>query len=309
MLYVINPAGHGGAGMAAWREFQALWPDVIDPGDVMITERAGHAQEIAASYAGGTLVTVGGDGTVNEVISGLQSRREPHARLAIVPAGTGNDIARNVGIVSVDDAVSALGAGADRTFDLVQVDWDARGTQRRRYAFLYGNAGFTAIPAVRPWMKRILGPTVAYYLGTLIQVFAYRPPSVVVEADGRRFSGRAWMVMAANVERSGGGSMCLAPGARADDGELNVVIVPVDTSKLKVAIRLFPRIPTGAHVDEPDVHYFPAKQVSVRADPPAPVELDGDVLGETPVTFTICPSRVRIVVPDRIEWGTPAGKC
>jgi hypothetical protein len=93
--YLVNPAGHGGAGLAAWQEFESLWPDAINPADVTITEYAGHAGEIAASLDGDDVaVAVGGDGTVNEIMTALLDHPEPRPRLGIIPGGTGNDIAR-----------------------------------------------------------------------------------------------------------------------------------------------------------------------------------------------------------------------
>ena len=136
-LYIINPAGHGGAGMEAWEQFRALWPGEIEAEDVITTERPGHALEIATSASGyDALVAVGGDGTVGEVISGIMDSRGPKAKLAIVPAGTGNDIARNVGIGSVADAVRALRETRSGGFDLVRVECQVDGQPGRRYAFL-----------------------------------------------------------------------------------------------------------------------------------------------------------------------------
>ena len=95
-LYIINPAGHGGVGPRVWEEFKTLWSDLIDPEHIVITERPGHAREIVVSTQGYDIFTaIGGDGTVGEVISGIMEHPEPRPRLAIIPAGTGNDIARN----------------------------------------------------------------------------------------------------------------------------------------------------------------------------------------------------------------------
>jgi diacylglycerol kinase family enzyme len=96
VLHIINSAGHGGAGTRAWEEFKKLWSDPIDSGDVVVTERAGHAREIAAARSDyEILAAVGGDGTVGEVISGIMERQGAKAKVAIVPGGTGNDIGRN----------------------------------------------------------------------------------------------------------------------------------------------------------------------------------------------------------------------
>ena len=123
-LFIINPAGHGGTGTTTWERFQALWPHPIGPEHAIVTERPGHAREIALSAVGfDTLAAVGGDGTVADIMSGLLDRPGNKPKLAIVPAGTGNDIARNTGIGSTEDAVNALRKGRLRAFDVIRVDY------------------------------------------------------------------------------------------------------------------------------------------------------------------------------------------
>jgi YegS/Rv2252/BmrU family lipid kinase len=258
-LYVINPAGRGGAGIKAWEEVQSKWSDQIDSQDVHVTERQGHAQEIAASAQGYDILTaIGGDGTVGEVMTGIMSQSEPRPKLAIIPAGTGNDIARNLGILSLQSALDALHSDHAREVDLIRIECQVEGRTAHRYAFLVASVGFSANTMIRPWMKRILGPTGAYYLATILQIMTYRTPRITAHWEEHEYSGVAWMVIVANVERTSGGSMCLAPGAHFDDGELNVSIIP-SQSKLKEVATMLPKVASGRHVNEPSVMYFPAK--------------------------------------------------
>ena len=91
--------------------------------------------------------------------------------------------------------------------------------------------------------------------------------------------------------------MCVAPGALMDDGELNVTVFPVK-SKFKMITRLLPKLATGEHIKEPGVAYFPAEKVEIYSDPPAILDLDGDVFGTTPATFTVCPGALQVLTPD-----------
>jgi diacylglycerol kinase (ATP) len=297
ILYVINPAGRGGAGVKVWERVQATWSDPIAPEDVHVTERQGHAREIAAAAEGyDILAAIGGDGTVGEVMTGILSQQEPHPNLAIIPAGTGNDIARNLGILSFEDAVDALHGNHSRSVDLIRVECQVEGSTVHRYAFLTANAGFSANTAIRPWMKRLLGPTGAYYLATVLQIITYKAPHITALWDEHEYSGEAWMVIVANVERTSGGSMCLAPGAHFDDGELNVSIIPFQ-SKLREVATILPKVASGGHVEEPSVMYFPAKGITVKSDPPVVLDVDGDIFGTTPATFAVCPRAVRVLCP------------
>jgi diacylglycerol kinase (ATP) len=295
-LYIINPAGHGGTGLATWKRFQELWKEPIAADDFVVTQRAGEAREIAARDSDhSVLAAVGGDGTVGEVMTGMLQRPGDLPRVGIIPAGTGNDIARAAGILSIEDSIAALQREQDRAFDVVRVEYQAEGRGEQRYAFLQAIAGFSSIPMIRPWMKRLLGPTGAYYLATLIQTLVFRAPSMSVDAGEKAYSGRTLIVIAGNAEWGAGGSMRLSPGARPDDGVLNVTIVPA-RSRIGM-LGMFSKIATGAHVHAPGVLYFQASEVRVESEPPALLDLDGDLFGMTPATFTVLPSAVRIVCP------------
>ena len=293
--YIVNPVSHGGAGMKAWAAFQAVCKEPIDPAHVSITERAGHARELAQLARGyDILAAVGGDGTVDEVICGIMEQPEPRPKLAIIPCGTGNDIARTATIFTVADAAAALQEGSTHTFDLIRVDGQIEGRDQYRYAFIFGNTGFSCIPMMKPWMKRFLGATRAYYLATLRQIFTYRAPHMRVRVDGEDYNGETYLVVAGNAEWVSGGSMRLSPGALADDGKLNVTIIP-SLPLFNIISRLFSSLPTGAHIHEPGVSYITGRKIEIQSDPPAVVDLDGELFGTTPVTFTVCPLALELI--------------
>jgi diacylglycerol kinase (ATP) len=297
VLYIVNPAGHGGTGHKVWEAFRETWSEPIDPQHVIVTRRPGHAREIATTVDGyDTLAAVGGDGTVSEIMSAMMDREQVEYHLAIVPAGTGNDIARNLGIKSIEDAVDALRDRRPQAVDIMQVESLINDQPSRTYGFLAAAVGFSSIPKIRPWMKRLLGPAGAYYLATILQVISYKPTTMTLRTEGREHEGRSWMIVVGNAESTAGGSMCLAPGARFDDGELNISIFP-SGSRISLPTRLMPKIASGEHINEPDVAYFPGKKIEIESDPPAVVELDGDLRGWTPATLTVCPRAVQILTP------------
>ena len=296
-LYIVNPAAHGGSRVGAWDRFRSQWPDEIDPADVRRTEGPEHATRIAAECEGcDVIAAVGGDGTVNEIVQGIMDRPEPRPRLVVIPAGTGNDIARNVGLRSVEDAVAALKGDCVKSHDLIGIDCRAGGEPAHRYGFLYGNVGFSPRPMLRPWMKRILGPKVTYYLATLLQFLVFRAPRMTARWQEGEYDDIAWIIMVCNAERTGGDSMCIAPGARTDDGELNVTIVPARPKPVMIA-KVLPKVPTGAHIHEAGIQYFPTTKIEVTTDPPVLLEIDGEIFGATPATFTVCPGAIQVLTP------------
>lgn len=296
-LFIINPASHGGIGLNAWKQFQKQWLNQIDPQETVITQRPGHAREITISADGyDVIVAVGGDGTVREVISGIMDRKNPDLKLAIVPGGTGNDIGLNIGIKSVEQAVDALHKGHTQAFDIMRVDSQINGRSMSTYGFLSTALGFSAISMIRPWMKRILGPKGAYYFATILQIICYRPTRMILRAKDIKHDGKTWLILVGNAESLAGGSMRIAPGARTDDGELNISIFSKG-SKIPMAYRIMAKIASGEHVKEPEVLYFPAKRIEVDSIPPAVVEVDGDLYGNTPATIQVYPRAMQIIVP------------
>ena len=296
-LYIVNPAAFGGRGGEAWQRFRDRNPDL--PGnDEIFTTVPGQAREVASSARDrDTLVAVGGDGTVGEVLCGIMDHPEPRPMLSVIPAGTGNDIARVAGIRSIDDAASALRHGSPRKFDLFRVHCMSGAEPVQRYACLASYVGFSVVSSrtLKPWMKRLLGAKKAYYLATILGIMRYRLPNMTLRCGNHQYEGKAWMIIVGNVDRIGGDSMCVAPGASPDDGVLNVSVI---RSMSKPAIlRKLPGLATGAYVNEPEVSYFPGETIEVTSDPPASVEVDGDVCGTTPVTYTVCPGAMEILTP------------
>ena len=296
ILYVINPLAFGGKGLCGWERFRSAWSDQVAQKDVLVSAGPGHAREIATTCKGYEIIAaVGGDGTASEILSGIMDRQGPRPVLAVIPAGTGNDIAHNVGVLSIEDAATALRQGHTQLFDLIRIDCQYDGQPSHRYAFLSCWVGFAVVSAnlLRPWMKRLLGATGAYYLSTFLGLVLHRPLQMTVRWEDHEYCARSWVVLIANAEWMAGGSMRVGPGARMDDGELNVTIVPL-WSKAKALFKM-PKLANGSHVNEPDILYFPAKKIEVDCVRPATVEMDGDTFGTTPATFTVCPNAVRII--------------
>lgn len=290
MQFIINPAGNGGAGLKVWQAFQKIWPEPIDSASVSFTEYPMHARKIAAETDCKTIVVAGGDGTVGEVISGIMDQPEPRSKLAIIPCGTGNDIARCGDFQTLEESIDVLKAGTSRSFDLIRVERESE----TRHAFLFANTGFSSIPRMKPWMKRLLGATGAYYLATLLEVMTYKPRYMNLLIDGQDYSAPTFLVIASNAEYAGGGSMRIAPGAKTDDGRLNISIIkPLPLFKL--VTKLFSSIADGSYIKEPEVTYLTGKKIEVSCNPPAVLDLDGELFGTTPAMISIVPKGIEIL--------------
>jgi len=269
-----------------------------------LTESAGHATRLAKSNAPDfeIIAALGGDGTVNEVANGLMAV-EPGERpaLATLPVGTGNDVALTYGLAHFESAIDALAKGSTRTLDVIRVQLMRDGKSVTRHALLFVAAGFAAevIRKTGPRVKRIFGRRFSYSVGLFRALASFRAPEFSVKWDGGETAGRMFQVCAGNTEFAAGGVMRISPGARPDDGLLNISLVDA-LGRLQI-VRRFPSILSGRYVEDERVDYFTGKRLEIDAVPPAEFQADGDIIGTTPATVELLPGALQLVVHDQFQ--------
>jgi YegS/Rv2252/BmrU family lipid kinase len=255
----------------------------------VLSEFPGHLADVAR--ADGTLwVVVGGDGTVNEVVNGLADGGE----IAVLPAGTGQDFARTHGVPgNFDEAVRVVLDGEFRTIDLGRVECAGGGS---RFFGNVGSAGMSGAVARRAnAMTKRFGGRATFFYALTREFLAWQNTRVVVELDdGVRREGLLHDVIVANGRYHGGG-MKLAPDAGQDDGLFDVVTIG-DVSKLDF-LTTAPKLYSGRYLAHPKVELLRSSSVSITADEPLPLEVDGEPIGTTPARFDVVPAALRLRVP------------
>ena len=147
---------------------------------------------------------------------------------------------------------------------------------------------------VTPRVKRVFGRRLAYPVGALRAIWKYRAPHMRVTCDGSIWEKRFLLLSASNAELSGGG-MRLAPGAKMDDGWLDVNLA--ETVSRRAAAVLIWRMSRGHRISHPKLRYFTAHTVAVEADPPIEVQADGEIIGRTPAEFAVMPQALKVLIP------------
>lgn len=232
------------------------------------------------------LIVVGGDGTVHWAIQGLAG--SPCA-LGVVPLGSGNDVAREVGAPDEPSAAleAALG-GAVRPIDLGD-------DGRRRFATV-GGVGIdgAVVRHVNRGVPFVRGPLV-YPVAFVRALLEFRVPRLRIETDAGTFEERAIVAAAANLPWFGGG-MRIAPEALADDGFFDLVVVRA-ISPLRLLLVL-PGIYSGRHVSHPAVRVVRTRRVRIVSDRPMDLQADGEILGAVhpeSAALQVLPGALRIV--------------
>lgn len=287
LLVVANPATRRDIRHVISALRAAAPPDVDI--DVRITSRAGEARELAHRHAAGArlVIAVGGDGTVAEVASSVADRDIP---LAVLPGGSTNIIARELRIPTRAADGAALIFGPHRVKRI-----DAGLSDRRIFLHMAG-AGFDSRLFARSSsaLKRKIGWLA--YVPAAARALLDRPAMVTVRVDGAEIRGRSPMVLVANGKSVVHPMMKLASGISKSDGLLDVFVVTA-TGPVALA-RVLGRAATRRLDRSPYVTRLRGREVTLDADPPLPVQFDGDVEGSTPARFEVLHGAIRVVVPE-----------
>jgi diacylglycerol kinase (ATP) len=301
IVFIANPAaGKGREGRQEWR-VRAQVEKAGVAGDWIETEAPDHGIALAERSArdGASLVVaVGGDGTVNEVVGGLMRLpKEERPLLGVLPAGTGCDYARVLGLRRWDipGAAAVLREGKVRTLDAGEVNG-------RFFANGVG-LGFDGAVAADAAKLRLIRGFAAYLTAVFRVLRTWENFRLAVEVDGEVLDGPAILAAVAIGPASGGG-FYLTPDAKPDDGLFDICRLG-DFGKLE-ALRHLPKTLNGSHVRLAKTTIRRGRSVTLRSDRPLTAHVDGNVFTgvahATPLRFKMHEGALRVVG----RWDGPA---
>ena len=285
VLVIHNPT----AGWRRRRRFERILNALVREGvdvDVRPTTKRGDAEAFARAASSNThdvIAVAGGDGTVNEVVNGLA---DPRLSLAVIPLGTANVLAHEIGLGGSATEIARTIAHAEPRKISVGV------VNGRRFVMMAG-FGFDAyvVSQVKPGVKRLLGKG-AYVLSTLVALMSFRFPKYRVTVDGETFDVASAVI--ANGHFYGGTFVC-ARDARLEDPTLHAVLFmkPGPWRALRYAVWL-----SLDRLDKlPDVKIVPATDIAVERVDNGPVQGDGDILAHLPARITLAPAALALLMP------------
>jgi YegS/Rv2252/BmrU family lipid kinase len=291
---LVNPSAGGGRALKALPAVEAELTRLGVPFRVERTQSILHARELAsaAADAGEVAVPLSGDGLVGAVAGALRGREG--AVMGLLPGGRGNDFARAMGIGQDPVAACAiLATGVPRPIDVGEVV--SEGTNQPGQTFVgIASLGFDSVAnQIANEAPAFLGPMV-YAYAALRAMGTFKPATfdVTVGRERRTFTG--WSVAAANGKAYGGG-MFLAPDARLDDGQLDVVMGWPPSRRAFIAC--LRDVFKGTHLQRDWIEVLRGAEVRIAADRPFTVFADGDPIGELPVTIRAVPAAIQVLLP------------
>jgi diacylglycerol kinase (ATP) len=289
---IVNPASDKGRGAALGREVAARLSagghEVID---LSGTTADGARERAVAGIAAGldVLAVTGGDGTVN---LGVNLCAGTETILAIVAAGTGNDIARalQLPLRDAESAAEVISGGVVRTIDAGR-HTDADGAPHW-FAGVLG-AGFDSVVNERANMWGWPKGRMRYNLAIARELPVFKPIPYVIEVDGVRHSTQAMLVAVGNGPSYGGG-MRVCPDARFDDGLFDILIVhQISTFEF---LKVFPKVFSGRHVGHPAVEILRGREVRLEAAAIVSYA-DGERFARLPMSCQNVPAALNVLVP------------
>jgi len=299
-LLIFNPmADRGRSGQQA-SDLRAM-VDEMGGADWQGTEYPAHATEIAAQAAlqgYQTIVALGGDGTVHEIVNGLMKIEAAHRpRLGIVPMGSGNDFAGGAGIqMNQQEAMRRVFTGTPKPVDVARIQ---DGTGRTEYFDNTLGIGFDAAINIRSRSIQSLQGFMMYLTATLLTIARdFAAPHMKVTYDGGTLDEPLMMITVGNGPREGGGFLT-TPESKMDDGLLDFVYIrPV--SKVRM-LQLVPKVMNGTHVKEKEVKIAQTTKLVVDADRALPIHADGELFAPYEadvrhVEITLMPGAIQVIV-------------
>ena len=234
---------------------------------------------------------------MHEVVDGLlKAKLGDRAELALLPLGTGKDVARSMRIPSrLDDAIEVARDGGVRTVDVGRATYTTDGGEAEAFFVNFAGAGISGAIAQRAnTTTKALGGRLSFMFATVAVFSRWQPTEMTIEIDGEARRARLLEALAMNGDYAAGG-MWIAPEAAPDDARLDVVLIG-DFSKGEF-VTTFPKIYRGKHVSHGKIEIVRARELRVDAPSPLPVVLDGEQPGTTPARFEIVPQALRLRVP------------
>lgn len=287
IVYIVNPRSGIGTKDGLESEVETYTDKENYDYDIYYTQYKGHAREMALKYRDKVdiVVAVGGDGTINEIGSGLVGSS---TALGIIPAGSGNGLARDLDIpLRVSHAIEVINDMTIRDIDVMQIG--------EHYSFNVSGVGFDAVISHKFAKKRRRGPL--QYMNLITNEYPkYKPNEYILNIDGHLFKRRAFLVSFANSSQWGN-NIRIAPNAQIDDGYIDVCIVS-EFPNFAIPSLLFSLMTQNIEHNKYD-EIIRAKHIEILNEGPLFGHVDGEPVEIEPHTkICIIPLGLKVIVPN-----------
>lgn len=292
-VFIINPVAGKGRSLQMVEVIKQRFKDFTHTFEIYITEKSGHATEIARHVASTgeavRIYSVGGDGTLNEIVNGIAGF--PNVELGIIPCGSGNDVARY--LYPVLDPLKLIKVLPFSTSTVVDL-----GRLNDKYFFNIASVGFDADVTINSrYLKKFpfITGSMSYILAVLVTLIRCKKYKLKIILDNNApIDKELLLAIFANGSYYGGG-MEAAPSAEMDDGKIDFYLV--DWLPRRKILKFFPLFQKGKHENMKEVSLSRGTKAIVESDQPFPVNIDGETSLETRITVELLPEYIKVLIP------------
>jgi len=303
---IVNPNAGNGKGKKDWERISGIFSRDNIRTHSRFTEKKGHAIELTReALASGfrKIISVGGDGTMNEIVNGIFTQNNCPSKdvfIGMIPVGTGNDWGRMFGIPLVyEGAVKVIRDNKTMPHDVGTITYYSSEGQQKRYFMNIAGLGFEAVVVQKTNKQKDKGRSsqAVYLYNLLSSLISYKRPVINLTIDGKTITTKAFSVNVGNGRYCGGG-MRQTPDAVPDDGLLDITVIK-DMGRIEV-IKSLKILYDGTILSHPKIDGYRSTNLKVTCETALYAEADGESLGHTPVEFGIIPGGVNVVYGTRI---------
>lgn len=298
--FIINPVAKNEGSLKIWEKTMETLEREGIAYNYAFTEYKGHGVELAREFlrrqGDAILVAIGGDGTIHEVVNGAAGF--PSARIAYIPAGSGNDFARGEGINSRPSKAleGLLHSERERIIDLGYYKTSSEGYFLNSLGIGL-DAAITRVvnqSQMKRYFNKIGAGKIIYFAYFLWEWMTYKPDEMEVVIDGERHTfTNTWLVNISNHPYFGGG-IKISPNAKPDDGIFHILVIH-NIPRLKLLL-MFSTVLWGGHLRIKGVDSFEGRTIRITSSNGAPIQADGDNVGAGDVFIDMQQQMVKLVV-------------
>ncbi|MCX7943124.1 MAG: diacylglycerol kinase family lipid kinase [Deltaproteobacteria bacterium] len=302
-FFIVNPNSKNGHTRRIWPKIEKQLNNKAINFEYRLTKAPLDAIEIAKEATNkkfDVIVSVGGDGTNNEVLNGIMLAEVPidkRPSLGFIPQGTGGDFRRSIHVTpNIERAIEILINSNRLRIDIGEVRFlDHSKTHVKRYFLNICSFGISGlVDYYVNHTTKLLGGKISFMIGTLRGIFNYKNTPANIIVDGRDLGRMNITLVAVANGKYFGGSMMVAPDAELNDGVFDIVIMK-DITKFRFILD-GRKIYKGKHIKPPNVFSLKGKSLQVNTGG-LYIDLDGEDVGTTPAEFIIIPKAINIIIP------------
>ncbi len=295
LLVVYNPRAAHGRAAGLQVAIEACFATAAVPVEMRVTQYKRHGQEIVAAadfsrYAG--VVAAGGDGTLFEVVNGwFLNESAARIPIGILPVGTGNSFAKDLGLESGQwrPAIDLIAGGRKTRVDVARCRF---GEETFHFLNVMGLGFVTDVQQISNRIKAL--GNLAYVLGVLVQILFLKSYAIRLVIDGRRIDRNITLLEVANT-RYTARTFLIAPMAQFDDGFLDVILSR-SMSRMRL-FSLFRKVFSGSHTGAREVETYKVKRLKIDSAAPLKLGPDGEIVGRTPAEIECLPGAIEVFAP------------